>query len=231
MKTITIVCGLAILFAARTASGFCDVPPSASADDPVAFFQTTTFELQRTQSAGSATLAAMRSPTRTPFDVVYALKSNIAELQCAESAVARFTKSDVKNIALGADGALQALKGIQRAVEGMLARVNATLGTAPPSQAQILNESADEALKGQDAVDLLVNAAEISAMLVRTCDTSTNKCNKLLLNSGQRKALAEQWAAMAKGDDAIGHLATVVAAFLRNPQFESAPSQTISAHQ
>lgn len=231
MKAIALVCGLAILFAARTASGFCDIPPAASVDDPVAFFQTTTFELQRTQSAGSATLAAMRSPTRTPFDAVYALKSNIAELQCAESAVARFTKSGVKNIALSANGALQALKGIERTVEGMLARVNATLGTAPPSQAQILNDSADEALKGQDAMDLLVNAAEISTMLVRTCDTSTNKCNKLLLNSGQRKALAEQWSAMAKGDDAIGHLATVVAEFLRNPQFESASTQALNAHQ
>lgn len=113
----------------------------------------------------------------------------------------------------------------------MLTRVNATLGTAPPSQAQILNDSADEALKGQDAMDLLVNAAGISTMLVRTCDTSTNKCNKLLLSSGQRKALAEQWSAMAAGDDAIGHLATVVAAFLRNPQIESASSQALNAHQ
>lgn len=230
MKAIAVICGVVIFSAARSAYAFCDLPKATSIDDPIALFQTTTFELQRTQSAGSATLAAMKSPTRTPFDLVYALKSNVADLQCAESAVARFTKSDVKNIALSANGSLQALKGIQRTVDGMLARVNATLGTAPPSQVQIVNDSADEALKGQDAVDLLVNAAEISIMLVRTCDTSTNKCNKLLLNSGQRKDLAKQWSAMAKGDDAIGHLATVVAAFLRNPQFESASTRAPSVH-
>lgn len=223
MRPIVVGVGTAMLIATRTAFGFCDVPAAASIDDPVAFFQTTTFELRLTQSAGSAAMKALKSPTSTPFDVVYALKSNVLELQCAESAVARFTKSDVQNIELSASGALKALHGLQRAVEGMLARVNATLGSAPPSEAQIVNDSADEALKGQDAVDLLVNAAEMSAMLVRTCDTSTNKCNKLLLSSDQRKNLGAQWSAMAKTDDAIGHFATVVAEFLRNPEFHSAP--------
>lgn len=225
MKPVIVFCALAILFASRSAVAFCDLPPAASIDDAVAYFQTTTFALQHAEAAGSATLKAMRSPGVTPFDAVYALKSNVVELQCAQSAVARFNKSSTKNIALSATAAVLALNGVERAVQGMLARVNALLGSAPPSQAQVVNASADEALKGQDAMDLLVNAAEMSAMGIRACDTSTNKCNKLLLNRAQRQRLAEQWSAMSHADDAIGHLATAVTAMLRNPKFESAPTQ------
>lgn len=111
--------------------------------------------------------------------------------------------------------------GGQRALD----RVNAVLSGKPLPEVQIVNDSAADTLKLQDAMNSLATASTMSALLIRGCDQGAATCNRMLLNPEQRKDMTGEWVAMAdpKHSDDIAQVARSVVKMLQNPSFKSSP--------
>ncbi|HUW53863.1 MAG TPA: hypothetical protein VMV99_10650 [Rhodanobacter sp.] len=225
MKRIIAACVMVVAsISCLPAFAFCPQRPAGANNDSAAYFQATTLAMRQMQLGADAALT-VSSTAATPFDVVYGFKSNLADTECAESAIAPFAGSSNKNIAQSATLMLSSLRVLHAGGERALDRINASLGSAPPSQAQMVNESADDALTMKDAIDNLFLSTTMSAMLIKTCDPGAPLCLRLSLTDHERNALSGQWDVIAKDHaaDRFARYADGIVKFLREPKFLSTP--------
>lgn len=231
IRILTVLLALSALFAPAKAVAVCPLPSSGASNEAGQFFRAVTLADHQTQAGGYEVLKATTATPQSPFDVVYALRSNLSRLECAWSLVAPFQHSTDDKIATAAQLMMTSLQTLHWGAQRILDRVNSALSGHPLPKAQLINDSAADTLKQQDAMNNLALTATMAAMLIRGCDPGAASCNRLLLSPEQRKDLTGEWATMAdpQHSDDIAQVARSVVKMLRDPNNRSSSPTRVSS--